>query len=247
MGRLQIKREVVQILKREELVDVHHGLDAYRPKDLVSPLFSSLCHIDELIRWHAISALGRVVATIADTSLEESRVIMRRFLWMLNDESGGIGWGVPEAMAEVMLQQDRLAREYLHMLVSYTLDDGPEIHQDGNFLELPLLQQGVLWGLCRMAAQYRESLLEKKIEDNLKPYFLSDDHQVTALVCCLADLLNLACYRVDAQRLQVAGRTVRIYVDGVFYEQESSVIVADYIDGIDRGNNVFRTVAKRVT
>ncbi len=40
---------------------------------------------------------------------------MRRFLWSLNDESGGIGRARPEAMAECMCRDVRLADEYAHM------------------------------------------------------------------------------------------------------------------------------------
>jgi hypothetical protein len=70
---------------------------------------------------------------------------MRRMIWNLNDESGGIGWGSPETMGESMACHNRLAGEYHRILVSY-------IRPDGNFLEHPELQKGLLWGLARLAA-----------------------------------------------------------------------------------------------
>ena len=72
-------------------------------------------------------------------------------IWNLNDESGGIGWGVPETMGEVMARHQGLAREYVNILVSY-------IRADGNFLEHEPLQQGVLWGLGRLAQTSPELL-----------------------------------------------------------------------------------------
>ena len=57
---------------------------------------------DELIRWRAVSAMGIVTAALADARMDAARVIMRRMMWQLNDESGGIGWGIPEAMGEIM-------------------------------------------------------------------------------------------------------------------------------------------------
>jgi hypothetical protein len=65
-------------------------------------------------------------------------------MWNLNDESGGIGWGSPEAMGEIMARHDGLAKEYACILVSY-------INEAGNFLEHEMLQRGVLWGLGRLA------------------------------------------------------------------------------------------------
>jgi hypothetical protein len=46
--------------------------------------------------------MGEVMAHLADKDMESARVIMRRLMWSLNDESGGIGWGAPEAMGEIV-------------------------------------------------------------------------------------------------------------------------------------------------
>ena len=70
---------------------------------------------------------------------------MRRLMWNLNDESGGIGWRArPEAMGEIVARSERLADEYGHILISY-------LDPDGNYLEHPLLQRGLLWGIGRFA------------------------------------------------------------------------------------------------
>ena len=63
--------------------------------------------------------MGQVVSNLADTDMESARVIMRRLIWNLNDESGGIGWGSPEAMGDIMACHERLAGEYHRLLVSY--------------------------------------------------------------------------------------------------------------------------------
>ena len=76
--------------------------------------------------------------------MESARIAMRRFIWNLNDESGGIGWGSPEAMGETMANSKSLADEYAAILVSY-------IRPDGNYLEHEDLQAGVLWGIGRLA------------------------------------------------------------------------------------------------
>jgi hypothetical protein len=108
----------------------------------ISPLFSLLFHPDDHIRWYAVTAAGAVIARQADTRMEPARVMMRRLMWNLNDESGGIGWGSPEVMGEALAGSQRLAAEFGHILFSYLLPDG-------NYLEHPLLQRGVLWGAGR--------------------------------------------------------------------------------------------------
>jgi hypothetical protein len=87
--------------------------------------------------------MGRVVSRQAEEDMADARVIMRRLMWNLNDESGGIGWGSPEAMGEIMACSPPLAREYRHIAISH-------IDPEGNFLEHEGLQQGALWGIGRL-------------------------------------------------------------------------------------------------
>lgn len=225
MNRRKIKKLVIDTLGQQELEAAYPILADFEARALVNPLFSSLCHTNELVRWHGISVLGRVVKVIGDTDIEDARVIMRRFLWMLNDESGGIGWGVPEAMAEAMINHETLAGEYIHMLVSYTLNDGPELCQQGNFLELPLLQRGVLWGLCRVSSKYRDLLLQHKIENNLVPYYNSADVHVVGLVCCLSEILGLTRYIGEMKKFCSSNAVARIYLEGRFFELSLAQIV----------------------
>lgn len=218
MNRLKLKRHVIQLLQQDDLEEIRRQLLELREKNLLNPLFSCLCNTDERVRWHAVSGFGFIVPRIAEQDLEQARTVMRRFLWMLNDESGGIGWGVPEAMAEVMNHSRPLAGEYLHMLVSYTVDDGPELFQDGNFLEMDLMQEGVLWGLCRVAPGYRDELLELGVSDGLSVYFQSSKAHVRGLACRLSGLLGLNTYREQLVDLLEDPGAVRIYHQGRFQE-----------------------------
>jgi hypothetical protein len=187
-------------------------------KDCVNALFSAICRSDEVLRWHAISGMGASVARLAGEDLAEARIVMRRFLWSLNDESGGIGWGAPESMAEAMHHQEQLAREYIHMLVSYTRGDGEELFEDGNYLEHETLQQGLLWGIGRLAG-VRSVLLHKHLLcDDLTPYLSSSDGTVRGLA---ARALGLFGDRAAQPQLRAAvddPAKVRLYDEGVFID-----------------------------
>ncbi len=216
MNRLELKKRVIELLRRNSLAELKDELQALPETGLLNALFSCLCHPEELVRWHAVSSFGFVVPVIAEHDLEQARTVMRRFLWMLNDESGGIGWGVPEAMAEVMYYSRPLGREYLHMLVSYTKDDGPELFQDGNFLELDMMQEAVLWGLCRVAPVYPDQLADHNLDANLDVYFLSPSARIKGLVCRLAGVLKLQRRRGDLLAARDDYRALRFYEQGDF-------------------------------
>lgn len=216
MNRLQLKKRVIELLGRDSLAEIREQLQTLPETGLLNALFSCLCHPEELVRWHAVSGFGFVVPALAENDMEQARTVMRRFLWMLNDESGGIGWGVPEAMAEVMHYSPPLGHEYLHMLVSYARDDGPELFQDGNFLELDLMQEAVLWGLCRVAPTYPDQLAKHNVAAHLDVYFRSPSAGVRGLVCRLAGLLKLQRHRDDLFNAQIDDRALRLYVQGNF-------------------------------
>ena len=162
----QLKKLCLELLQSE---DFEQGMEAIRrlpPRRAVNPLFSFLCSSDERVRWRAVTAMGRVVSNLADSDLESARIVMRRLIWQLNDESGGIGWGCPEAMAEVMAQNERLAEEYGCILISY-------IQPQCNYLEHESLQQGVLWGIGRLARSRPRSMRDAAAL--LLPYMESVD------------------------------------------------------------------------
>jgi hypothetical protein len=113
-------------------------------RQAVNPLFSFFYSGEEQDPLAGVTAMGVVVGRMAGTAMESARVVMRRLMWNLNDESGGIGWGSPEAMGEITAGHPGLADEFACILVSY-------INPTGNFLEHEILQRGSLWGVGRLA------------------------------------------------------------------------------------------------
>jgi hypothetical protein len=87
-------------------------------------------------------------------------------MWNLNDESGGIGWGSPEAMGEITARHGRLANEFASVLISY-------IDPEGNFLEHELMQRGSLWGVGRLA--HARPLLAQPAYAFLPAFFEASD------------------------------------------------------------------------
>ena len=140
----QLKVKIKKLLLQEAFEEGLAEVAAVPARKAVNPLFSFLCSTDETLKWRAVTAMGKVVDRLAEKDIESARVIMRRLMWHLNDESGGIGWGCPEAMGEIMALNEKLADEFWRILISYA-------QPEGNFLEHPTLQRGLLWGIGRMA------------------------------------------------------------------------------------------------
>jgi hypothetical protein len=163
-----LRRRVRELLSSEDFEQVLSELRKISPCKAINPLISVFYDSDPELRQKAINAFGQIVADLANEDMEAARVVMRRLMWTLNDESGGIGWGAPEAMAEAMACHPRLAEEYVHILLSY-------IREDGNFLEYEPLRRGALWGIGRLAQVYPEMLIELDAAKYIRPYLEDDD------------------------------------------------------------------------
>jgi hypothetical protein len=147
----QLKGKVRDLLRGADFDEALAKIHALPPRRVVNPLFSFLYDKNSLVRWRAVTALGAVTAALADSDAESARVVFRRLMWNLNDESGGIGWGSPEVMGEVVARHPTLRTEYLSILLSY-------LRPDGNFLEHEGLQQGLLWAIGRVAQASPEAV-----------------------------------------------------------------------------------------
>ncbi len=219
----KIKKRVLQLLAGD-LATARQELEQYDEHGLVNPLFSALYRPEEVLRWQAVTLFGEVLARLADKDMEAARIVMRRYIWSLNDESGGIGWGAPEAMAEGIYHHDRLCDEYVHMLLSYVQPDGPLEHQDGNYLELPALQRGLLWGIARVAEKRAGVLLEKNVAPALLQYLSSDDYVVRAFAARALGLLGAVEAEESLQGLLTDSNEVQFYHEGEF----TAVTVAEF-------------------
>ena len=209
MGLRQLKKETLELLSHKDFEKSLEKICQLPARKVVNPLFSFFYNSDELIRWRAVAAMGAVVSNLADHDMESARVIMRRLIWNLNDESGGIGWGSPEAMGEIMARHGRLAGEYHKILISY-------IMPDGNYLEHEILQRGVLWGIGRLA--HARPHLVKNFADLLCPYMESPDPILRGLAAWAAKPICTKRTKSFLSRLGDDNSKIKIFVDNNLVE-----------------------------
>ena len=149
-------KEVIKNLLTEDNFDNNlRDIHKFPPIKVINVLFSLLVTTDEGLKNNVIKSFGEVVARLAETDMETARIIMRRLMLSLIDESGGIGWNSPEAMGEIMARNNALAEEYHNILISYTTGSGNELDFDG-------LQKSVIAGLKRLEAVRPELVKEVK-------------------------------------------------------------------------------------
>jgi hypothetical protein len=204
-SRRQLKEKIRKLLLQQDIESGLAHIGKMPARKAINPLFSFLCSPDEMLKWRAVLAMGEVVSRLAAVDMESARVIMRRYMWQLNDESGGIGWGCPEAMGEVMARNENLAQEFWCILISY-------ITPDGNFLEHEILQRGALWGVGRLA--YTRPQLLKTSVDFLHPFMRAEDPYLRGLAAWASAALRSKRTEVLLNDLKEDKAKLTVFIEG---------------------------------
>lgn len=204
MSRKEIKYKIQALLHGVSEEQDLNELEQYPVKKIINALFPFICHPDENVKWRAVTFMGHYIVQLAEQDIESARIILRRFIWNLNEESGGIGWGGPEVMGVVLAQHRLLADEFTQMLVSF-------IREDGAFLEYELLQRGVVWGLGRMVRDRSALLKELETGKYLLPFLDSPDATVRGLTAWVLGLLKYSEAKAKLRELQLDSSTLTLY------------------------------------
>jgi HEAT repeat protein len=106
-----------------------------RAATILQPL---LFDAEPLVRWRAVEAVGRVAAVRARDDLAAVRELVRRTLWLMNDESGGLLWNGPEVLGAVLAEVPAIGDPLCGVLAG--------------FLEEEPFRVGTRWALWRLAA-----------------------------------------------------------------------------------------------
>lgn len=178
---------------------------AARKRRVLGSLLSLTFDADPQIGWRAVEAMGVAAARIADVEPGPVREHLRRLVWLLSEESGGICWRAPEAMAEIIRHCPALFADYVPIVIHLLLETAEE--------DLRHFRAGILWAIGRLGASgddYAPEVLPAIIAALDHP-----DSQVRGMsVWCLARLgqTGVLAGRSD---LRTDGGAVDLYEDGV--------------------------------
>jgi HEAT repeat protein len=220
-----LKGQVLTLLESDDVEPTLERISRFPPQKAVNPLFSFLYHRDLKVRWRAVEAMGLVVARLADEDMKSARVVMRRLMWNLNDESGGIGWGSPEALGAILARHEGLAEEYAHILLSYA-------REDGNYLEHEVLQRGLLWGIGRLA-EVRPRLLPDAGR-HLVPYLKSSDAAARGLAARAAGFLRIASARPSLLEMEADEAPVVTFMHGKVVNIRVADLAKEALERLDQ-------------
>ncbi len=189
----QLKSEIKTILSNNIPEKAFIILKNYPYEKIINPLIGLLYESDELLKFRAVEAIGKIAASREKKDIEKTRIIMRRFMWNLNEESGGIGWGTPEAMAETAASSKKIYDEFIKIFISYV---DPE---SGLYLDHEELHPGIAWGIGRLAKKWPET--KKYAGYMLKDLIKRTDPRVRGLSVWASGLCKMKELEKDIEKL----------------------------------------------
>jgi len=137
MSQLEIKRTIQQALEQNDLDAVVSLVQQHRRA--LSQLVRIAYDKETLAGWRAIKAIGRVAKALVNTDDEFLRVTIRKLLWSLSDESGGIGWAAPEILGEIVSADPEKFSDIIPLIA--------EVYE----IEEKVFRPGVIYALMRIA------------------------------------------------------------------------------------------------
>jgi HEAT repeat protein len=222
---MKIKELIQEALEQEDYERLIQEAQEHGGK-IVHGLIRFLTSTDEKKKWAAVTALGLLTARLYALNPEGARRVLRQLIWNLNDESGGIGWGMPEAFAEILSVVPPLQKEYSPLLIAY-ISDGP------CFIENEYLQKGVVWGLGRLK-NVSEELKNKALPFLIKALTSPDDSLRGTAVWALGELEVKEAVPI-LKSLQTDNQMVKIFNDNEFQEKTLSEWTRASLKKLEKG------------
>jgi hypothetical protein len=198
-----IKTQVRELLKEREydhLVDLC-VIDRHAWQEIRFRLYE----IDESTRWSAIEATAKLMQRWWQLKQQEKvRDFIRNLFWSMTDESGGVGWSSPQAIAEIIVNIPETLDPYGSMMIAYSIEEQP-------------LMKGSLWGIGRMGKMIAEAV--DFFQEKILAVFQSEDTEILGLALWAMGEVGFKPSLSYLENLQERNEPVRIYIDGDFSEK----------------------------
>jgi hypothetical protein len=157
MTQLEKKKLILHSLEANDLDNVVSFVQ--KDRKTLSLLIRMAYDKETLVGWRSIKAVGRIAKKLVGTNHEFLRITMRKLLWSLSDESGGIGWAAPELLGEIVSSDPEGFADIIPLIV--------EVYN----IEEQTFRPGVMYALGRIAevspelvANYQKEIIRSLVD-----------------------------------------------------------------------------------
>ncbi|MBI4683640.1 MAG: HEAT repeat domain-containing protein [Nitrospirae bacterium] len=209
------KEEIIRLLedkRYDELLRI-----AADNRRIIKLLISLTYDKKSIVCWRAIESIGLITKEIAKTQPEHVRNLIGRLLWMIRDESGGIGWSSPEMLGEIVRNSPELFADVAPIIVF--------------FLEEEKLSRGVLWAIGRIGEVKKELVIHSAPQ--ILQYLHNPDPMLRGLAAFALGKIGTLEYLKTIERLKNDNELIQFYEDEELNDKRVCAIAEDAIARIN--------------
>jgi hypothetical protein len=144
MTQQEMKQAVLDALETNDFEAIERL--ALQSRKVMSVLVRLAYDKETLVGWRAIVAAGQVASAYTGNNYEFLRETVRKLLWSLTDESGGIGWSAPELIGEIVSSDPKRFSDIVPMIAEVFC------------IEEAVFRPGVLYAFKRIAETHPEMI-----------------------------------------------------------------------------------------
>ena len=170
------KKEVETVLEKRDWGKLGTWAKEKEHKNVYRQFMTRIYVNDGLEFWRAVEALG-VFAREMDRGDKNFAVnLVRRYFWMLNDESGGTAWNASQAIGSLLAHCPKTCGHFNWMLSGLLIDES--------------LRDGALWGLAQLAQKAPQ--LVDPLEERIRPFLESEEPFARGLAALIYALMRIS-------------------------------------------------------
>ncbi len=205
------KREVERILENRDWTQLN--IWAKENKNVYRQLMARIYVKDGLIFWRAVEALGVFCHQVEQEDPKYALELVRRYFWMLNEESGGTAWNASEAIGSLLAHNPNTCGQFNWML--------------SGLLEDESLYEGALWGLAQLA-QIDPHLVDP-LEERIRPFLEAEKPLARGLAALIYGLMRVSQNGLELYREEGLKWSVPVDLDTLLKNDQNLVEI--YQDG----------------
>jgi len=170
------KRDVEMTLEKRDWKQLSTWAKEKEHKNVYRRFMTRIYVKDGLEFWRAVEALGIFAQKMDQDDKNFAVNLVRRYFWMLNDESGGTAWNASEAIGSLLAHCPKTCGHFNWMLSGLLVDES--------------LRDGALWGLAQLAQNAPQ--LVDPLEDRIRPFLESEEPLARGLAALIYALMRIS-------------------------------------------------------
>ncbi|KUO48883.1 MAG: hypothetical protein APF76_09540 [Desulfitibacter sp. BRH_c19] len=168
-------------------------------KRAVKYIYSVLYEPNASNKWNGIDAFGYLAKELGESDTEFFREILRRFIWMMNEEGGNSNWSAPEAIGEIVYNQPGLFGYLAPVMITAAIDE-------------KIFQKGMLWAIARFGEVIPNEVI--KFENEIIEFLHCDNPEIKGLAARALGNSGIKKAGPILQTMVKNDKLIEIYIDG---------------------------------